>query len=246
MLSVALHDWDGRVPQLAAEIRRSPFQRVFLTVEERHVEHRAENVREAVAALKAAGLAVVLDPWAVGRIFAGEATSVGRDPWFQFQKWLELAATTEADAILIDEPDPRWDIADLIRAAAEVKPVILGLQPERDLAGPFFGVAEVAVSTYFFPKADGSLRDEAIVRDQIQRWHATLPTNASVWVQTWLIEHGQEWLPAFAAAEWLRLGRDVNVWSWDATATVSRIRPARPELVWDLLTTNVGALHRAA
>lgn len=225
MNTVAIHDWDGRIGNLVKEVADSPFQRVVLCVEERHVKFRAGNVIDAVTRFKDAGIGVVLDPWAVGGIFAGE--SLGTD-LIQFESWLELYKKTPADAILIDEPNTNYDLDFLVRMC-DGSPVILGLQPERDFTNlPTH--SELMVSTYFFPPRLSRVGKKGVY-DQILDWHFTLPPEASVWVQTWLLD-GHDWLPELAVEIWQGWGREINVWSWEACATVSSICSPQHERVW--------------
>jgi hypothetical protein len=242
---VAIHDWDGRAQSLAVRVAtESKFDRIYLTVEDRHVLWRANNVLEAVDAFKQQGLEVYLDPWGVAGKFAGEAIG---EPGHELE-WAELAAESAADGILIDEPKgEEWEDTveewiGTIRALAPEKRIILGLQPERILSKWYDYedyVEELAISTYFFPPRIERTSTLNVAR-KMNEWNYLMPVGASVWVQTWGIPAGQEWLAGFMIKQWRSLGRDVNVWSWDASQTTSKIAPAHPTQVWNNVLNAIG------
>lgn len=251
-LTVAVHDWDNRVADIADSIHRSPFERVVLCVEERHARWRADNVLEAVDEFRNRGIEVYLDPWGVGSLFAGEASGTpGKDAKYALRDWMDLAFDTTANGILWDEPtSDHWEdtlnfcIDTQLKHAPDMK-VMLALQPERNLdkwaADP--RVNELSVSTYLFDGALARSRPTTIY-GVLEQWNALLPDNASVWVQTWKIPTGKEWVPDMLVAGWANKGRNINVWSWEATRTVSAIRPANPEEVWRRIMQPLTSLGR--
>ena len=249
LLTVAVHDWDGRVNELADKIAASPFRRIVLCVEERHVKWRADNVLEAVETFRDCGLQVLLDPWGVGNLFAGESNSSsgqGEGQRDEIEAWMKLAFSSTANGILWDEPKSgSWagTLDYCINAQMNYAPdmdVVLALQPERDLFrwSADRRVDEVSVSTYMFENAIRNATPKNI-HDRVIEWDKKIPENASVWIQTWKIDSGFEWIPAALANVWYNNAphRNINVWSWNATDTVSAIRPAAPEAVWERLIT---------
>lgn len=239
---LSLHDWDAAIPDLT----RYKLNRVYLCVEDRHIRFRQENVHEAIENLQGQGLEVILDPWGVGGWFAGEALG-DRPEWTSVERWINFANTTKATGILWDEPtgidwsmklSTVFDFSD--ERQSNLKNIV-GLQPERDLFkyASMSNVDEIAVSTYLFPPRINTITSSEI-RHQIDEWHATIPRGASVWIQTWGIPAGQEWILAEMFWRWRSLGRDINFWSYGAAATTSSVRSEDYKLVWsiveDLLT----------
>jgi hypothetical protein len=242
--TVALHDWDGRVEYLADAISDSPFRRVILCVEERHLTWRLANVREAVEALQAYGLEVYVDPWGVGGFFAGEATHDGLN-WATVEKWTDAVANFGVTGILWDEPrnleGHTWEET-LEKALSYTKlhhpelKNMLALQPDegKDLSkwatNP--AVDELSVSAYLFPPRINRQTRE-LVAEQVEKWHQEMPIGATAWVQTWGVGVGSERVPIWLVEEWRARGRDVNIWSWEACATASAIRSPNYRTIWE-------------
>lgn len=242
-LGVAVCDWDGRILGLALSISTSAFKRVYLCVEDRHILYRQENVHEAIKFLKDKKLEVILDPWGVSNMFAGEATSGGNHT---FVDWLKFAETTKADGILLDEPKQIAKLESTIALARELAPsktLELAVQPEKlEKLEECLGnenVDSVSVSTYIFEKEMAEMTLEKLIV-RVQNWSKIIPPNASVWVQTWKIPEDKEWVPDMLVFLWRYYGenRDINIWAWEACKTVSAIRPFNSYLVWKNLTQN--------
>lgn len=229
--TVALHDWDANVP--AEAIKDAGFDRVILCVEDRHVVYRQDNVVEAVEKLQRQGLEVLLNPWGVGGYFAGE-TMHRTDVDNAVPEFIALAVKASAEGILWDEP--KAELADyivhdwLMDAQFAGLKNVMALQPERDL-DDWDDADEVSVSTYFF----GDFLIDATEEDMLPKldeWDEKLPEGATVWVQTWGLPNGQDWVPEYLIRYWSAMGRDVNVWSWEAMQTVSKVRSWDPVHTW--------------
>lgn len=231
--TVALADWDANIEETAKKMGQSPFNRVILCVEDKHVLYREDNVIEAVNMLQAQGLEVHLDPWGI-QGFAGESVS---SP-MAFYSWLRLAARTSADGIMLDEPThhenlPMERILEATQCYAPDMPIHLAVQPERLNPTLHASVDEVSLSAYFFGKQVTRATEQSVYA-QVQDWHEMLNgCMDTAWVQLWGIPAGKEWLPAFLIEVWSDLGVPVNIWAWDAFRTVSSKRPENPDLVWD-------------
>lgn len=221
MLAVAIHDWDGRISEIAAEVS-GVFDRAYLCVEDRHVSWRQGNVHDAIDTLHAAGVDVWLDPWGVGGLFVGE--TYGRTDSRAWADWITFTNSTDADGVLIDEPRSvelvRRDLPDLS------KPLTYAIQPEH-LGSWDVPPSLLTVSTYHHGP-----NDWAANASRLTDWQHTLPKGAGVWVQTWNIPEGQEHQPAEMIRYWRACGRDINVWSYGGTATTSSIRSVNHADVW--------------
>ena len=230
MQGIALFDWDMISD---AEIRSIPkhFDRVYLCVEDRHVPFRAENVIEMVDKLKSLNLEVVLNPWGVGNLFAGESISTV----FGYVPWVELAHKTNADGIMLDEPKNADNVAYMVREArvhAPGKFIHLAIQPEKDPARFSKLVDEVSVSTYLFGSQIVPETTREDVEARVEKWSAFVPDGSSVWVQAWKVPQKAELVPVWLIKAWQARGINVNIWGWKACKTVSSIRPYNPERVW--------------
>lgn len=224
MTGVALHDWDGRVESIVESADLDAFDTVYLTVEDRHVTWRQDNVHEALAALKNAGKRVYLDPWGVGGLFAGE--TYGRaDSVPALRDWIAFANTTDA-GVLVDEPKEIGLIdAYLPTLTGELK---LAVQPEHLSDGTVLPLHQrLSVSTYNFGPNDWGRWKERLLE-----WDRMLVPDAEVWVQTWMVPDGLESVPGEMISMWRSLGRAVNVWSYNADATTSKIRSVGSGAVW--------------
>jgi len=229
--TVALHDWDALVP--AAAIKNAGFDRVVLCVEDRHVIYRQDNVVAAVEELQKQGLEVLVNPWGVGGHFAGE-TMHRTDVDNAVPEFIALAVKAGAEGILWDEPKaelPDYVVHDwLMDAQFSGLKNVMALQPERDLED-WDDADELTVSTYFFGDSLLDASEEDIL-PKLDEWDDKLPEGASVWIQTWGLPNGQEWVPDYLIKAWTAMGRDVNVWSWNAMETVSKVRSFDHMAVW--------------
>lgn len=232
--SVALADWDSNISETAKKIGDSPFQRVILCVEDRHVLFRQDNVHEAIDLLHDQNLVVHINPWGITG-FAGE--SVSRPG--PFQAWLVFAATTDADSIMLDEPQSiklgvnSSELVATVRTFTD-KSLHLATEPENLDKIQFVSDFEhISASTYLF----GSNMEHATPTSLDQAidnwWDQGVDWVNSVWVQNWGIPKGKEWVPAELIKLWRGAGKPVNIWAWDAFRTVSSKRPANPDLVWE-------------
>lgn len=224
MTGVALHDWDGRIESIVGSSDLEVFDTVYLTVEDRHITWRQDNVHEALAALKIAGKRVYLDPWGVGGLFAGE--TYGRsDAVPALRDWIAFANSTDA-GVLVDEPKEIGLIdAYLPTLTGELK---LAVQPEHLSDGTKLPLHHrLSVSTYNFGPNDWSRWEERLLE-----WDHQLAPDVEVWVQTWLVPTGLEDVPSEMIRRWRELGRGVNVWSYGADATTSKIRSGGSAAVW--------------
>lgn len=228
---VAFHDWAGET-SMSGDLKK--FDRVYLCVEDRHVLYRKELVTTAVKNLHGAGLEVWADPWGVGGKFAGE--TVGSSDPYAVDYWLSHMLTVpHLSGILWDEPKsevPHEEFMDWVtRCEQALMPHELAIQPERRDSGYMAWADNVSISTYLFPPRINNMnRDD--VSQQIDIWDMTIPKGDKVWVQTWNIGEGLEWMPGFMIREWAKRGRDINVWSYMATRHIDGIRPANPKEVW--------------
>lgn len=236
-ISVAVCDWDGRTKDLAEAISKTVTERVYLCVEDRHVLYRQDNVHEAITDFMNMGLEVILDPWGVANMFAGE--TVAKDN-YSFIPWLKFAETTMASGIMLDEPLQIENLGATIRCAREFtsKDIHLAIEPYKleNLDDYLYGEKydELSVSTYLFGDQVKNASYQTLIAwyDKIEK---IVPKDASVWVQTWDLPAGTEWIPtAIMDIFDLYCKYDkINIWAWDAFRTVSSKCPANPDLVWN-------------
>jgi hypothetical protein len=242
MKTVAVCDWDGRAAELAQKVAGSPFDRVVLCIEDRHVKWRKDNVKEAVSLFQEAGLEVVADPWAVGGLFAGESYGDVNNS-NALSEWLTLIAETTSDGILWDEPHHIEDLTNYLDLAQTITPHmknILALQPERELADwvQHPQVAEVSLSAYFFPPRITTITAQQL-DSQVEQWAERLGGTGSAWVQNWGLPEGCEWIPGHLIKTWQKHGIDVNIWAWDSFSTVGDVRPTNHQEVWSRTVTSL-------
>lgn len=230
--TVALADWDADIANISRRIAAAGFDRVILCVEDKHVLYREDNVIEAVDMLKAQGLTVELDPWGI-QGFSGESVS---HP-LAFYSWLRLAVKTNADGLMLDEPDNhvKMKTAQMFAAVEEYAPhmpVHLAIRPEVLTPELHNRVDEVSLSAYFFGK-QMSMATKLTLEYQVDDWYTDYhDCFDSAWVQLWGIPEGKEWVPAYLIELWHARGVPVNIWAWDAFRTVSSKRADNPDLVW--------------
>lgn len=234
---VAVCDWDGRAEDIAQAISLTKVERVYLTIEDRHIMYRKDNVHEAIESFTSMGLEVILDPWGVSERFAGEATSENK---YSFVRWLQFVETTKAAGILIDEPKDITEIgftAMQCRTFAPSKFTVAALQPEiLPVYKKYLGkekIDELTVSTYLFGNQIKNATYESLL-EWYYKLDLLIPKDAGVWIQTWELPEGTEWIPtALMDIFDIYCKYDkINIWAWDAFRTVSSKRPANPDLVW--------------
>lgn len=230
--TVALADWDADIEGLAAKIAQSPFTRVVLCVEDRHVLYRVGNVVEAVGILQGHGLEVELDPWGIEG-FSGQSVS---HP-MAFYNWLRVADKTSADALMIEEPirQDKLDMEKTLAAAHHYAPSKrIHMAVSCDTLSPELHteVAEVSLTGYLDAdkmRIDSPVSLEARINDIYEQFHGCFD---SVWVPLCAVPTGKEWIPAHVIKIWHNLGVPVNVWAWEGLRTVSSARSDDFDLVW--------------
>ena len=243
--TVALADWDADITGLAEKIGRSPFSRVVLCVEDRHVLYRDQNVIEAVQVLQDNGLEVELDPWGI-QGFSGESVS---HP-MAFYSWLRLAERTNASALMLEEPirQDKLTMDEILTGAAHYAPSKpLHLAVAEDSLSPELhkSMSEVSLTGYLNAdkmRIDSPVSLEARVNDIYEEYHDCFD---SVWVPLCAVPNGKEWIPGHLIKVWHQLGVPVNVWAWDGLRTVSSARADDFDLVWRHTLHSLEEIHQS-
>lgn len=232
MISIAVCDWDGRTEQIVNDLCQLNIDRVFLCVEDRHIKYRQDNVREFIDLLIAHQFDVVLNPWGVAELFAGE--TVSRAHIFSYINWLQFAETTNARTIMLDEPNYKGlgDLLTLAREYAPSKKIHLAIQPEHTNFLSLLNIDETSISTYLFETQFDLGPD--LLKEKFEDWRLNIiPKDASVWVQTWGIPKDK--FPVIKNFYYYALlnGFDINIWAFEGFKTVSSKRSPDHEKIWD-------------
>lgn len=243
----AVCDWDGRAESIADAVSKTKVERIYLCVEDRHVLHRQDNVHEAIEEFTSRGIEVVLDPWGVSNMFAGETTAASN---WSYINWVKFAETTNASAILLDEPTDIKLLSYMIhqvRLFAPSKSVIAAIQPEKLTKDNSYTryldrekIDELTVSTYLFGNQVKKATYENLI-DWYDRLSWVIPKDSGIWIQTWDLPEGTEWVPTAIMDIFDMYCKydKINIWAWDAFRTVSSKRPANPDLVWNNILNKI-------
>lgn len=230
--TVALIDWDDDTENLAGRVIKAGFGRVVLCITDRHMLYRSESIPDAVDLFKSHGLEVYLDPWGIRGV--GGVSITHRTILYD---WLQLAAQTDADAIVLAEPIYQMNLSieealGAIQAYAPNKPIHLAIEPRNFKPEYREFATEISLSAFFLPLAIERATPSSL-ESQIDEWYDSLNGNFdSVWVQLFDLPDGKEWLPAALINLWTARNMPINVWAWEAYRNPYTLLPQRPDLVW--------------
>lgn len=247
--------------QHVREMAEGGFDGVVHTVTEADLQWRMGRMAELFAATHGAGMQVWADPWGLGGVFGGEATSAHGSASLPelavlADRWLAAVARAGADWVLWDEPHPRpaghgrpgADAEEHVvaflrercrRAAGSGLQVAVCVADDRvhlidEIAG-WPEVSDVAISGYFFPPMAHHSPER-----NVPAWTALLAEAARrhgvgthLWVQGFNLPDGTEDVPV-RAIRLARAGGQVGFgfWGFRACDTIDAIRPAWPDVVW--------------